>query len=72
MRNAEEDTEPAIEQLIDTPKAAKLLDIHPVTLAEMAREGRIPAVKIGRVWRFRPSSLQRWFDEQERQQKRST
>ena len=50
-------------------QAAELLHIHPVTLAEMARQGRIPAIKIGRVWRFRVSSLQRWLDEQEQKQK---
>jgi excisionase family DNA binding protein len=55
-----------MEPLIDANAAARLLGLHPVTVCEFARKGIIPAIKIGRVWRFRPSSLQRWLDEQER------
>jgi excisionase family DNA binding protein len=55
-----------IEPLINAVEAARLLKIHPVTLAEMPRKGRIPAIKIGRVWRFRPSRLLQWLDDQEK------
>jgi excisionase family DNA binding protein len=55
-----------IEPLINAVEAARLLKIHPVTLAEMPRNGRIPAIKIGRVWRFRPSRLLQWLDDQEK------
>jgi excisionase family DNA binding protein len=51
--------------LWDANKAAGFLGIHPVTLTEFARQGRIPAIKVGKVWRFRPSSLKRWLDVQE-------
>ena len=54
------------EPLIDAVEAARLLGIHPVTLCEYARKGLIPAIKIGRVWRFRPSRLLEWLDEQEK------
>jgi excisionase family DNA binding protein len=53
------------EPLIDAVEAGRLLDLHPVTVCEFARQKRIPAVKLGRVWRFRPSRLQQWLDEQE-------
>ncbi|MDR1529005.1 MAG: helix-turn-helix domain-containing protein [Burkholderiales bacterium] len=33
-------------------QAAKLLAIHPITMRRMAANGRLPAFKIGRVWRF--------------------
>ena len=52
--------------VIHLKEGAKLLGIHPVTFAEMARKGLIPAFKVGRVWRCRRSSLQRWMEEQER------
>ena len=51
--------------LWDANKAARFLGIHPVTVCEFARQGRIPAIKVGKVWRFRPSSLKRWLDVQE-------
>jgi PTS system nitrogen regulatory IIA component len=62
------EAKPSEREVIDGNEAARLLSIHPVTLAEMAREGRIPAFKVGRVWRYRRSSLQRWMDEQEQRQ----
>ena len=60
-----ETNEKQIESLIDVTEAAKILGLHPVTLREFAREKRIPGIQIGRAWRFRPSSLSRWLDQQE-------
>jgi excisionase family DNA binding protein len=51
------------EPLLDVAEAAKLLRIHPKTLRVKARRGVIPAIQIGRVWRFRASALNRWLDE---------
>jgi excisionase family DNA binding protein len=48
------------EPLITSEKAAQLLGIHPKTLQQMAREGRIPAVRVGKYWRFRNSDLDSW------------
>jgi excisionase family DNA binding protein len=39
-------------RLLDAPEKARQLGIHPNTLVRMAREGRIPATKVGRSWRF--------------------
>ncbi|HZQ17873.1 MAG TPA: helix-turn-helix domain-containing protein [Terriglobales bacterium] len=50
------------EPLLDTEEAAKLLRIHPKTLRRSARLGEIPATRIGRLWRFRVSVLNDWFD----------
>ena len=45
------------ERLLDSDEAAALLKIRPKTLQRMAREGRIAAVQIGKLWRFRASAL---------------
>jgi excisionase family DNA binding protein len=50
-----------IEPLIDAAQAARILSLHPVTVREMASRGAIPALKIGKVWRFRASSLDEWI-----------
>ena len=47
----------AFEPLIDIATAAGLLKLHPKTLQRMARGGDVPAVRIGRFWRFRASQL---------------
>ena len=49
------------ERLLDAEEAAALLKIHPKTLRRMARHGRIAGTQIGRLWRFRASELDRWF-----------
>lgn len=51
----------SFEPLIDILAAAGLLKIHPKTLQRMARCGQIPAVRIGRYWRFRASQLDSWI-----------
>jgi excisionase family DNA binding protein len=53
-----------VEPLIDATQAARILKLHPVTVREMASRGIIPAMKIGKVWRFRPSSLDDWVTRQ--------
>ena len=49
------------EPLIDAEQAAKLLGIHPKTLQKMAREGRVPRIRVGKFWRFRRSELDSWL-----------
>ena len=48
------------EPLLDSEEAAALLKIHPKTLQRMARLGHVPAKRIGDLWRFRASDLDRW------------
>jgi excisionase family DNA binding protein len=54
---------PAItfERVLNTEEAATLLQIHPKTLQKMAREGSVPAFRIGDLWRFRASALDEWL-----------
>jgi excisionase family DNA binding protein len=50
------------EPLLDVVEAARLLRIHPKTLRVKAGHGIIPGIQIGRVWRFRASTLNRWLE----------
>jgi excisionase family DNA binding protein len=50
------------EPLIDCATAAALLGIHEKTLQRMAREGRVPAIRVGKFWRFRKSVLNTWLE----------
>jgi excisionase family DNA binding protein len=49
------------EPLIDAQRAAELLQLHPKTVKKLAQAGELPGMKIGRVWRFRESSLDEWM-----------
>lgn len=55
---------PNFEPLLDSEEAAALLKIHPKTLQKMARSGEITGVQVGKLWRFRASSLNEWLTEQ--------
>ena len=39
---------------------AKILKTSERTISNMARSGRIPAVKVGRVWRFSRRAIEEW------------
>lgn len=54
------DCEGVFEPLLDSKEAAALLKIHPNTLKKLARSGEIAAIQIGKLWRFRASSLNEW------------
>jgi excisionase family DNA binding protein len=53
----------AFEPLLDSEEAAALLKIHPKTLQKLARAGKMDGIKIGKLWRFRASALNRWLEE---------
>ena len=56
----------AIETL--TPnEIAQILKLHPFTITRLAREGKLPAFKVGGVWRFRRDQLERWIKQRTQQ-----
>jgi len=63
-RAEREPSEPEInfEPLLDCEEAASLLRIHPRTLVRKARKGLIPAIHVGKLWRFRASALNAWLN----------
>ena len=48
------------EPLIDAEAAGRLLGVHPKTVKRFAQAGTIPGMRIGKLWRFRASSLDAW------------
>jgi excisionase family DNA binding protein len=51
-----------VEPLLDSHKAAALLDVHPRTLQRMVLRGEISGVQVGKLWRFRASTINDWID----------
>jgi excisionase family DNA binding protein len=39
------------------------LKIPKSTLYKLVREGKVPSQKVGRHWRFRKETIDRWLDE---------
>jgi excisionase family DNA binding protein len=51
-------------EILTLEEVAEYLRLTPQTIYKWAQERRIPAVKLGKEWRFRRSILDRWLDEQ--------
>ena len=51
------------ESLMTLQQASEFLQIDPDTLRALTRRGRVPAMKIGRQWRFDPELLREWVRE---------
>lgn len=59
-----------LSELLGVPQVAAYLGLHRVTVTEFAREGKLPAFKVGREWRFRITDIEAWVEE--RRQARET
>lgn len=49
------------EPLLSEVQAGELLGLHPKTVQRLARNQEIPAIRVGRYWRFRASALNAWI-----------
>lgn len=52
--------EQVFEPRLDSEDAAKLLGVHAATVQRMARAGKLPCVKVGKLWRFSVHELDAW------------
>jgi len=50
-------------EIMTLEETAKYLKIGKSTLYKMAREGKIPAVKIANQWRFRKEDIDKWLED---------
>ena len=47
--------------MMTTKDLARYLKLHEFTICKFAREGKIPAIRVGRVWRFDKEVIDRWL-----------
>ncbi len=57
-------------EVMDESEVAAILDCEPSTAQAWAREGKLPAVKAGRSWRFPRQALMEAINEQARKNMR--
>jgi excisionase family DNA binding protein len=48
-------------QIMTTKEIAKYLKLHQITICKLSKEGKIPAIQIGRVWRFDKEIIDEWI-----------
>jgi len=51
-----------LEPLLNSEQVGRILGIHPKVVERMAKRGDLPALKVGKFWRYRSSSLDVWID----------
>lgn len=52
------------ESLMTTAETLKYLKINKITLYNLIKNKKLPAVRVGRQWRFRKDKLDDWLDKQ--------
>ena len=50
-------------QIMTTREISKYLRLHEITICKYAAEGKIPAIRIGRLWRFDKETIDKWISE---------
>lgn len=53
----------AKKEILTAKEVAEYLKLHIFTVHKLAREGKIPAFKIGMDWRFQKKAIDRWIKE---------
>ena len=48
--------------MLTISEVAEYLKLHELTVRRLAREGELPAFKVGRQWRIQRAKLQEWID----------
>jgi len=54
-----------IDDVLDARQAARYLKIKEQTIRRLARNSELPSFKVGGVWRFKKSFLDRWAEDQQ-------
>ena len=61
--SAEDRLKSVKEPLLDSYQAAAMLKVHPRTLQRLVHRGKIHAVQVGRLWRFKASAIEALIDQ---------
>jgi len=49
-------------KVMTVKELARYLNLHIMTIYKLAKEGKIPAFKVGGRWRFKKKLLDEWID----------
>jgi excisionase family DNA binding protein len=48
-------------EILTIKEVSDLLQVHPVTLYRLIKEGKVPSFRIGKHWRFHRGRIVRWM-----------
>ena len=52
-----------VTRIMNVDEVARYLGVVPDTIYRQGRRGEIPAVKMGKVWRFPKETLDKWLND---------
>jgi nitrogen PTS system EIIA component len=52
-----------MEEIMTIEEVAKYLKLKPQTIYTWVQNGKIPAAKLGKEWRFKKSIIDKWFNQ---------
>ena len=52
-----------MQKVLTVDQVARYLGVVPDTIYRRARRGEIPAVKMGKIWRFPKETLDKWLND---------
>ena len=55
---------PELDGFLTTEEVLNYLKVTPRTIYRLIRTGELPALRVGRQWRFRRSDLDAWLERQ--------
>ncbi|MDR7420066.1 MAG: helix-turn-helix domain-containing protein [Armatimonadota bacterium] len=51
--------------IMTVEEVARYLRVHAMTVYRLIQRGELPAVRVGRSWRFRKDQIDLWWDDRE-------
>jgi excisionase family DNA binding protein len=52
-----------MDEIMTIEEVAKYLKLKPQTIYTWAQNGKIPAAKLGKEWRFKRTVIDKWFNQ---------
>jgi len=52
-----------MDEILTIEDVAKYLKLKPQTIYTWAQNGKIPAAKLGKEWRFKKTVIDKWFNQ---------
>jgi excisionase family DNA binding protein len=53
----------AMEEIFTLAEASRYLKVNKATIYRLAQQGKMPAFKVGKIWRFKREKIEAWVEE---------
>lgn len=61
LKTGDKTGESIVAQIMTTKEIAKYLRLNQITICRLSKQGKIPCIRIGHVWRFDKKLVDEWI-----------